>query len=265
MNDSSKHLKEDEKQETLLEIRNLTKYFDNKIILDGVNLTLKRKERLSVLGPGGSGKTTLLKIIIGLLQPDFGEIEIMGENLSNLTGRTRQNLLRRVAMAFQLGGLFDFLNVRENIIFAMENMTDLSPSDMDERVVELLNAVKLPHAASKLPSELSGGMRRRVGIVRAMATSPELGLFDEPTAGLDPVTSTVVIDMIHQIAKQINSACLCVTSSVEVAFTFSQQVAILKDGKIIGQGTWAELRNLGDPWLDHFLSVRQFQPTEANL
>jgi phospholipid/cholesterol/gamma-HCH transport system ATP-binding protein len=103
-------------------------------------------------------------------------------------------------------------------------------------------------------------MRRRVGIVRAMSTSPELGLFDEPTAGLDPVTSTVVIDMIHRIAKQLGTTCLCVTSSVEVAFTFSKRVAVLKDGAIIGTGTWSELQERDDKWLHHFLNVRKFEP-----
>lgn len=250
----------------LLKVEGLHKTFSDKAfadkpVLNGVDLVLRRGERLSILGPGGSGKSTLLKVIIGLIRPDGGRIEMLGTDLLTADRQTRSEVLRRAAMAFQLGGLFDFMNVRENILFAMENMTDLLPSVMDERVAELLQAVNLPHAASKLPSELSGGMRRRVGIVRAMATAPELGLFDEPTAGLDPVTSTMVIDMIHQIAEKIGTACLCVTSSVEVAFTFSERVALLRDGRIAAMGDWDELQAVPDEWLRHFLNVRQFKPS----
>lgn len=246
--------------DVLLAIKGLRKSYGNKAILNGVDLVMKRGERLSILGPGGSGKSTLLKIVIGLIPPDSGSLEILGQDLLHADRATRTAVLRRAAMAFQLGGLFDFMNVRENILFAMENMTDLPPSVMDERVVELLGAVNLPHAASKLPSELSGGMRRRVGIVRAMATAPELGLFDEPTAGLDPVTSTMVIDMIHRIADKIGTTCLCVTSSVEVAFTFAERVAILREGQILATGDWETLQSVRDDWLTHFLNVRQFRP-----
>jgi phospholipid/cholesterol/gamma-HCH transport system ATP-binding protein len=252
-----------EKQKSLLEIVGISKSYEDKVILRDLSLSLRGGEMMSILGPGGSGKSTLLKMIIGLIQPDQGEIRILDQSLNKLSRSDRQQILKRVSMAFQLGGLFDFLNVRENIIFAMENMTDLPPSIMDERVLELLTAVNLPLAGSKLPSELSGGMRRRVGIVRALATSPELGLFDEPTAGLDPVTSSMVIDMIHKIAAKLGTTCLCVTSSVEVAFIFAKRVAVLRDGKIIGVGTWNELQASADPWLKHFLNVRKFQPPSA--
>ncbi len=234
-------------QKNLLEIVGISKSYEDKVILQDLSLSLRGGEMMSILGPGGSGKSTLLKMVIGLVQPDQGEIKILDQSLNKLSRSDRQQVLKRVSMAFQLGGLFDFMNVRENIIFAMENMTDLAPSIMDERVLELLTAVNLPHAGSKLPSELSGGMRRRVGIVRALATSPELGLFDEPTAGLDPVTSSMVIDMIHKIAAKLGTTSLCVTSSVEVAFIFAKRVAVLRDGKIIGVGTWNELQASADP------------------
>lgn len=246
--------------QTLLKVSNISKSFNSNDLLRGVTFTLREKERLSLLGPGGSGKSTLLKIIMGLITPDCGAVEVFGDSLSEVGRRQRQQILRRISMAFQLGGLFDFMTVRENILFAMENMTDLDPIRMEEVVIDLLTAVNLPFAAGKLPSELSGGMRRRVGIVRAMATRPELVLLDEPTAGLDPVTSSVVIDMIHRIADEIGTACLCVTSSVEVAFTFSKRVALLKDGVIVNVGTWDDLHKVKDPWIDHFLDVREFVP-----
>ncbi|NBO37765.1 ATP-binding cassette domain-containing protein [bacterium] len=249
---------------TIVDIINFHKAYEGRPVLAGVNLQVQRGEHLSILGPGGCGKSTLLKGMIGLIPPDMGQVSLFGRNLASLGREERNRLLQRVGMAFQLGALFDFMTVRENILFAMENMTCMSAYDMEERVHRMLASVNLPAAARKLPSELSGGMRRRVGIVRALATSPDLALLDEPTAGLDPVTSAVVIDMIHKLAASIGSSLVCVTSNVEVAFTFARRVAILHDGRIVAKGTWEELHKLGDPWITHFLDVRGYKPAESH-
>lgn len=255
-------LQSPDRTETIVEVVNFHKAYDGRRVLDGVDLKMTRGEHLSILGAGGSGKSTLLKGMLGLIAPDRGTVNLFGQNI-NLLGRQEKNeLLTRVGMAFQLGALFDFMTVRENILFAMENMTDLPAYDMEEKVHRMLASVNLPTAARKLPSELSGGMRRRVGIVRALSTSPDLALLDEPTAGLDPVTSAVVIDMIHKLAVEVGSSLLCVTSSVEVAFTFARRVAILNDGRLIAKGTWKELHDLHDPWITHFLDVRGYSPPE---
>ena len=248
---------------TIVEIVDFHKSYDGRTVLNGVNLTLRQGEHLSILGPGGCGKSTLLKGLLGLVVPDAGRVTLFGHDLAHLGRQERNDLLRRVGMAFQLGALFDFMTVRQNILFAMENMTDLATYEMEERVQTMLASVNLPAAARKLPSELSGGMRRRVGIVRALATSPDLALLDEPTAGLDPVTSAVVISMIHKIASEIGSTLVCVTSSVEVAFTFARRVAILHEGRLLAQGTWDELHNLQDPWITHFLDVRGYVPSSC--
>jgi phospholipid/cholesterol/gamma-HCH transport system ATP-binding protein len=245
---------------TIVDVANFRKSFDGRAVLAGVDLQVGQGECLAILGPGGCGKSTLLKALLGLVQPDEGCVRLFGLELSTLARQERNELLTRVGMAFQLGALFDFMTVRENILFAMENMTKLSAYEMEERVHRLLASVNLPTAARKLPSELSGGMRRRVGIVRALATSPELALLDEPTAGLDPVTSAVVIEMIHKIAAEVGSTLVCVTSSVEVAFTFSECVAIMHDGRIVAKGTWEQLHQLHDPWITHFLDVRGYKP-----
>jgi phospholipid/cholesterol/gamma-HCH transport system ATP-binding protein len=246
----------------IVDVENFHKSYDGRRVLSGVNFKMRPGEHLSILGPGGSGKSTLLKAILGLIAPDEGTVALFGQNLSQLGRQEKNVLLKRVGMAFQLGALFDFMTVRENILFAMENMTDMSAYDMEERVHSMLASVNLPAAARKLPSELSGGMRRRVGIVRALSTSPELALLDEPTAGLDPVTSAVVISMIHRLAADVGSALLCVTSSVEVAFTFARRVALLNEGRLVAEGTWDELHALSDPWITHFLDVRGYKPSE---
>jgi phospholipid/cholesterol/gamma-HCH transport system ATP-binding protein len=250
--------------EPILRLKNVCKSFESQVILQNIDLELNEGDRLSILGPGGCGKSTLLKVILGIMSADSGTIEMMGHRLNDMKKDEKQNILKKVGMAFQQGALFDFLTVRENILFAMENMTNLDKGAMEERISEMLACVYLPSAGHKLPSELSGGMRRRVGIVRALATDPKLVFLDEPTAGLDPVTSTVVIDMIHDLGKRVGSTLVCVTSSVEVAFTFAQQVAVLKDGRILAQGNWKQLHALNDPWITRFLDARGFTPLSSH-
>jgi phospholipid/cholesterol/gamma-HCH transport system ATP-binding protein len=229
---------------------------DGRLILQNLNLTLNSGESVSILGPGGCGKSTLLKMIVGIIPPSKGTIAVYGQDISHMKDYQKNILRRKVGIAFQQGALFDFMTVRENILFAMENMTSFSLEERERRVKNFLAQVNLPDVEDKIPSELSGGMRRRVGIVRAMVTNPELALLDEPTAGLDPVTTSIVIDMIHKIGSKVNATMVCVTSSVEVAFRFAKKVAILKDGSIIGMGSHEELLNLNDPWITKFLTLR---------
>jgi phospholipid/cholesterol/gamma-HCH transport system ATP-binding protein len=251
-----------DRSEIIVDVVDFHKSYDGRQVLGGIDLKMYKGDHLSILGAGGSGKSTMLKGMLGLVRPDSGCVSLFGQDLAQLGRQERNKLLNRVGMAFQLGALFDFMTVRENILFAMENMTELSAFDMEERVHRMLASVNLPAAARKLPSELSGGMRRRVGIVRALSTSPDLALLDEPTAGLDPVTTAVVIHMIHKLAAEVGSSLLCVTSSVEVAFTFAQQVAILKDGRLVAKGTWKDLHDLNDPWITEFLDIRGYTPPE---
>jgi len=244
--------------EKVLELNDIYKSFGSHHILNGVNLSLKRGESLSILGEGGSGKSVLVKIMAGLLPPSQGQVHILGQSLNS--DHHQQDLMKRVGIGFQQGALFDSMTVQENLYFAMENMTSFSKEEMENRVVKFLTWVNLPHAAKKLPMELSGGMRRRVGIIRALITNPEVAFLDEPTAGLDPVTSSIVINMIHSIGEELKTSLVCVTSSVEVAFTFSTRVAVLKDGIIVGEGNWNELLNLNNKWIKDMLLLRKFTP-----
>lgn len=225
-------------------------------VLEDLNFSLNTGEILSILGPGGCGKSTLLKTILGIVPASKGTIKLYDHDMALLNQNEKANIRKKIGIAFQQGALFDFMTVRENILFAMENMTTFSTEEQESRVKKFLAQVNLNNVEDKIPSELSGGMRRRVGIIRAMVTNPELALLDEPTAGLDPVTTSVVIEMIHNIGKHINTSMVCVTSSVEVAFRFATKVAILKDGKIIGIGTHDELIQLNNPWITHFLTLR---------
>jgi phospholipid/cholesterol/gamma-HCH transport system ATP-binding protein len=231
-------------------------FVKDKPVLQNLNLSIQAGEVISILGPGGCGKSTLLKVILGIIHPNYGKIELYGQDVATLSAEEQMKFRKKIGIAFQQGALFDFMTVRENILFAMENMTNFSLEEREYRVKHFLNQVNLPDVEDKIPSELSGGMRRRVGIVRAMVTNPDLALLDEPTAGLDPVTTSIVIDMIHSIGKKINATMVCVTSSVEVAFRFSSKVGILRDGAIVGVGTREELLQLNDEWMTRFLTLR---------
>ena len=242
----------------IVSLKNVSVSFDkNKPILQNLNFSIKSGEIVSILGPGGCGKSTLLKVILGIIKPTIGTMELYGQDVSNIKSANQNNLRKKIGMAFQQGALFDFMTVRENILFAMENMTTFSKEEQESRVQSFLKQVNLSNVEDKIPSELSGGMRRRVGIIRAMVTNPELALLDEPTAGLDPVTTSIVIEMIHNIGHKINTTMVCVTSSVDVAFRFAKRVGILKDGSIIGLGTLEELLQLNDEWMTHFLTLRK--------
>ncbi|KAB8038686.1 ATP-binding cassette domain-containing protein [Silvanigrella paludirubra] len=232
-------------------------FLQNKPVLNELNLEIQKGESLTILGPGGSGKSTLLKVILGIIKPQSGSVHVLGKTINTLKNDERSKLFKKMGMAFQQGALFDFMTVRENILFAMENMTDFKKEEREAKVKSFLEQVLLSHAADKIPSELSGGMRRRVGFIRALVTNPELALLDEPTAGLDPVTTTIVIDMIHKIGNNIGTTMISVTSNIDVAFRFAPNVAILKDGKIIGKGTKEQLLELNDPWITNFLTIRK--------
>ncbi len=232
--------------------------FGDEPLLKDITFSVSPGERISLLGPGGCGKTTILKMILGLVLPDEGSIELIGHNIGTMTSDTeRRQVLRRVGMAFQQGALFDFMTVRENLFFAMEHMTEFSQLEMDRRVKYLLDAVKIPRTENQYSYELSGGMQRRVGIVRALATDPVVAFFDEPTSGLDPVTSTIILNMISALAgKSDEQALVVATSNVEIAIRFAERVVIINEGRVVADGSWKKLLIEGTPWVQHFLGVR---------
>ena len=242
----------------MIHLEHVSKSFGAQKLLEDISFHVAPGERISLLGPGGCGKTTILKLILGLLPPDSGSISLMGKDVVGMKSDTeKRQILRKVGMAFQQGALFDFMTVRDNLMFAMEHMTDFTAEEMDRRVKHFLNSVKIGRTESMFPYELSGGMQRRVGIVRALATDPVIAFFDEPTAGLDPVTSTIILNMIRDLAgKTSDQALVVATSNVEIAIRFADRVVLVNEGKIAADGPWRELLVSGPPWVQHFLRVR---------
>jgi len=191
-----------------------------------------RGESLVVLGKSGVGKSVLLKHVIGLLAPDAGRVEIEGEDLWRASRSRRDEIRKRFGMSFQEGALFDSMSVGENIAFPLTRHTAKSPREIRERVAECLEMVRLPGIEAKRPSELSGGMRRRVGFARAIALAPEILLFDEPTTGLDPITTDVIMRVIEELGSRLNPTTVTITHDLKVAFAIADRVALLYGGKI---------------------------------
>ncbi len=242
----------------MIAIKSIAKSFGSEAVLEDVSFSIQPGERVSITGPGGCGKTSLLKIILGLLPPNKGTAEILGVNLHTVTSQEQADVLRKVGMAFQQGGLFDFMTIKENLLFAMKNMTLKSEEEMEEEVQKKLAAVKLARTEHMYPHELSGGMVRRVGIARALCTAPTIAIFDEPTSGLDPVTSTIILKMIFDLGniEKSNNTLLIATSNIEIAIRFAPRVIILNKGRVVADGPWRDLLMNGDEWVRKFLSVR---------
>lgn len=241
----------------MISMRGVKMSFGGVNLLSDISFSVAKGERISLIGPGGCGKSTILKILLGLMKPDAGEVRLMDVDMTSAKEEEKQVVLRKVGMAFQQGALFDFMTVRENLIFAMENMTELDVNAMDARLKKLLQGVKLGRTEYMYPYELSGGMQRRVGIARALCTDPVIAIFDEPTSGLDPVTSTIILNMIVELGgKSDEHAQMVVTSNVEIGIRFADRLLVVNEGRIVADGPWRELLLTGPEWVRHFLGVR---------
>ena len=225
-------------------------------VLKNVSLTVTQGEHLVIIGTGGSGKSTLLKAMAGIIPCQSGRVELFGETLSSLKEREILKLRKKVGVAFQQGALFDFMTVGENIRFALGD-GEKETKEIKDKICAFLERVKLAGSYDKFPSELSGGMRRRVGIVRALIHSPTLLLLDEPTAGLDPVATTIIINMIQKLAEEHKATIVCVASASDIAMRFQSRIALLHEGSVSAVGTMDELLANPDPLISKFLLARQ--------
>lgn len=250
--------------------------FDDLQVLDNVSFELKRGETKVVLGIAGSGKSTILKLCLGLLKPDSGHIYVLGHDITTMSEEDLFDLRSKVGIVFQESALFDSLNVRDNVAFRL--MEEHLPEDeVERRVRESLSFVELEESINKLPSELSGGMRRRVGIARAIITHPEVLLYDSPTGGLDPITSTTIIELIMKQRDVYKTSALLVSHRLQDGFTLAShyfdpvtkhmqptdgrpqreihtRFMILREGKVIFEGTAPELGKVTDPYIKEYIS-----------
>jgi phospholipid/cholesterol/gamma-HCH transport system ATP-binding protein len=256
---------------------NVSIAFEEKTVLDGVSFHLARGETKAIFGIAGSGKSTILKLTLGLLKPDAGHIHVLGEDVTQMSEEALFELRSKIGMVFQESALFDSLTVRENVAFRLMEEHDLSEDEIERRVRECLSFVELEQTVDMFPSELSGGMRRRVAIARAIVTQPEILLYDSPTGGLDPVTSTTIIELIVKQRDVTKTSSLLVTHRLQDAFTMASHYferksnkmlplppgargevpmgfLILRDGKIIFDGDVHELAVSKDEYIREFIS-----------
>ena len=228
--------------ETVITIRRLFKSFGERKVLRGIDLDLAKTENLVVLGRSGSGKSVLIKVIAGLLEPDSGVVEVLGQKVDELDDRDLQSLRRRLGFLFQHSALYDSMSVRENLEFPLvRNEVELGTKDVDARVVESLEAVGLRQAIDQMPAELSGGQRKRIGIARTLILRPEIMLYDEPTAGLDPITSTEINKLINQVRERFATSSIIITHDLACARMTGDRIAMLLDGQFQREGTFEEV------------------------
>lgn len=246
--------------ENKIEIKNLYKAFGKKKVLDGVNLDIKKGESLVVIGGSGTGKSVLIKCIQGLLIPDMGSIKIDGEEVIG----TNKNIHEKMGMLFQGAALFDSLSVWENVAFTLLENKNASRKDAKLEAIRVLRQVGLaPDVADLSPSELSGGMQKRVGLARAIISRPEIIFFDEPTTGLDPIMADVINELIIESAKGLGATTLTITHDMASARKIADRIAMLYKGKIIWSGTVKEMDKSDNPYLKQFINGQSQGPIKV--
>jgi phospholipid/cholesterol/gamma-HCH transport system ATP-binding protein len=247
-------------------IRGLKKAFGPKVVLDGVDLDVGVGESVVIIGGSGTGKSVLLKCILGLLTPEAGSIKIDGQEVIGLPERDREAVNRKFGMLFQSAALFDSLTVWENVAFGLIRAQRLPRREAKEIAVRNLAAVGLPAEVSNLsPAELSGGMKKRVGLARAIATTPEIIFFDEPTTGLDPIMSDVINDLIVKCVQELGATALSITHDMASARKIAHRIAMLYAGKVVWHGPVSEIDRSGNPYVDQFIHGRADGPIKMQV
>ncbi len=245
--------------EAVISLRQLNITFGTHTVLDNIDLDVYKGETLAVLGPSGTGKSTVLRSMIGLLEPNGGQIFIQGEDVSGLDEDGWNRLRMKMGMVFQYSALFDFLTVGENVAFGLRQHTDKSDEEIQGIVTQMLDLVGLPDTQDLYPAELSGGMKKRVGLARAIAVNPEIVLYDEPTAGLDPIMSRNISRLIKKTQEQLHVTSVLVTHDMQSAFYAADRVAMLYEGHIVAIGTAEEMKNSTNPIVKAFIEGREIK------
>ncbi len=246
--------------EHIIEVRELFKSFEEKPVLRGVNLVVKRGESMVVIGGSGTGKSVLIKCIIGLLSPDKGEIYVDGEEVSALREKELNELRKKFGMLFQEGALFDSLTVWENVGFGLKQHAGLKDGEIKGIAIEKLKLVGLTGVENLMPSELSGGMKKRVSLARAICTEPKILLYDEPTTGLDPIMADAINELIIRLREKLQVTSIAITHDMVSAYKIADRIGMLYQGKIIEVGTPEEIRNTSNEIVRQFIQGKAEGP-----
>src|SRR5260370_8979412 len=234
-------------------VESLSKSFGKQTVLNGINLEVAQGETLSVLGRSGTGKSVLSKLIIGLHKPDSGSVHVNGQEVTNLPLKELNEVRKSVGFLFQQAALYDSLTVEENVAFPLRRHSRMSDDEREQRVGELLASVGMEQDRHKLPGELSGGIQKRVGLARALALEPDILLFDEPTAGLDPITAAEIDALILRLQKERQMTSVVVTHDIHSARAVSNRLALMRDGQVLIEGSFKDLQKNKDKFVVQFL------------
>ncbi|HLK63931.1 MAG TPA: ABC transporter ATP-binding protein [Bryobacteraceae bacterium] len=240
-------------EKTPVSVEDVHKAFGEQKVLNGVNLQVGRGETLAVLGRSGTGKSVLLKLLIGLDKPDSGVVRMHGQDVAALKPEQLAALRKRIGFLFQQAALYDSLTVEENVAFPLSRHSKDSPEQQRERVHQLLESVGMGDHGHKMPSQISGGMQKRVGLARALVLEPDILLFDEPTAGLDPITTDEIGELIVNQQKERKLTAIVVTHDIRGAKAFADRLVLLRDGKVVAEGTFQELQKSQDKFVTQFV------------
>ena len=236
-----------------VQVQALHKSFGQQHVLDGIDLAVAQGETLAILGQSGTGKSVLLKLLIGLQQPDAGSICIHGQEVAGIAVKQMNDIRRKIGFVFQSAALYDSMTVADNVAFPLKRFAHLSGSECSSQVQQLLASVGMEGQQEKMPEQISGGMKKRVGLARALALSPDILLFDEPTTGLDPITSAEIGELILKLQRERHVAAIIVTHDVQLARAVANRLALLREGRILVAGTFDELTHSHEAFVTQFL------------
>lgn len=242
--------------EAVIEIKNLKKSFNGIEVLKGINLTVNKGENVVVIGKSGQGKSVTIQCIVGLIEPDEGTITILGQEVSGMDENQLKEMRSHIGFLFQHAALYDSMTIRENLAFPLRRVLHIEDeAEIETRSMEALDAVGLQDAIDKMPSDLSGGQRKRMGLARTLIVKPDIILYDEPTTGLDTITSKEISHLIMDIRKKYNASSIIITHDMSCARITADRIVVMNDGKFIAEGTYQELENSSDSFINSFFKI----------
>lgn len=249
---TEKKQRSSDKRESILKMDHIKKSFGKKEVLKDISIELFKGENLVVLGKSGSGKSVLIKCIVGLIEPDSGDIQVLGQDVQSLNVKEMNAVRKKVGFLFQSGALYDSMTVRENLLFPLRDADEMDEAEKTRLAEEVLDQVNLSDSMFKMPSELSGGMRKRLGLARTLILKPDIMLYDEPTTGLDPITSREISELILKVQKEFHTSSIIITHDMPCARLTGNRIVVFKEGLCYEEGTYEELEKSKDDFVKSF-------------